>query len=117
MHLLGWRDDVPNLLAAADVLLVPSRWEGMSNVVLEALASRLPIVAFDVAGIAELLNPRQIVPRENWREFIERVVSVVSNETQRCALGVAGRRLPSGEFSLGQTIARYERLHLELTGR
>jgi glycosyltransferase involved in cell wall biosynthesis len=115
VHLVGWRVDVPNLLAAADALLVPSRWEGMSNVVLEALASRLPVVAFDVAGIAELFDPRQVVPRENWREFSERVAKVVGNQTHRSELADAGRALVEREFSLDQMIARYERLYLELT--
>ena len=117
VHLLGWRDDVPNLLAAADALLVPSRWEGMSNVVLEAIASRLPVVAFDLAGIAELLDPRQIVPQGNWREFVERVVNTIGTGTLRRDLGEAGRAIVDREFSLDQMIARYERLYRELAAR
>ena len=50
-HFLGWRDDVPALLATADFLLLPSRWEGLPYIVLEALASGLPVVASRVDGV------------------------------------------------------------------
>lgn len=52
---LGHRDDVPGLMRAADLLLLPSRWEGMPYVVLEAAAAGLPIVATPVDGAREFL--------------------------------------------------------------
>lgn len=55
VRLLGHRDDVPALMRTADFLLLPSRWEGMPYVVLEALASALPVVAMPVDGATDLL--------------------------------------------------------------
>ncbi|MCZ6598378.1 MAG: glycosyltransferase family 4 protein [Planctomycetota bacterium] len=55
-HFLGWRKDVPSLLAASDFLLMPSRWEGMPYITMEALAARVPVVASRVDGVRELVR-------------------------------------------------------------
>lgn len=52
---LGWRDDVPNLLAAADLLVLPSLWEGCPLVVLQAWAAGVPVVATDVIGTNDII--------------------------------------------------------------
>ena len=57
VHVLGARDDVPLLMAAADVACVPSRQEAFGNVVLEAMASGTPVVTSRLVGAAELLGP------------------------------------------------------------
>ena len=54
VHLLGWRDDVPAILSAADAFLFPSLTEGMPNAVLEAMAGGLAIVASDIPVLREL---------------------------------------------------------------
>jgi glycosyltransferase involved in cell wall biosynthesis len=53
---LGFRDDVPELLAAADALIMGSRYEGMPNAVMEALASELPVVGTNVGAMPELIE-------------------------------------------------------------
>lgn len=55
VHFLGWREDVPRLLASCDALLLPSRWEGMPYIVLEAMAAARPVVATPVDGARALL--------------------------------------------------------------
>jgi glycosyltransferase involved in cell wall biosynthesis len=60
-RLLGARDDVRSWLAAADVVVVPSRWEGLAYVVLEAMAAGRPVVATDVAGMGEALGDTGLV--------------------------------------------------------
>jgi UDP-glucose:(heptosyl)LPS alpha-1,3-glucosyltransferase len=57
VHVLGPRDDVPLLMAAADVVCVPSRQEAFGNVVLEAMACGTPVVTNRLVGAAELLEP------------------------------------------------------------
>jgi glycosyltransferase involved in cell wall biosynthesis len=57
VRFLGRRDDVPDLLAAADALVLSSAWEGSPNVVLEAMAAARPVVATDVGGVRELVEP------------------------------------------------------------
>ena len=65
VHLTGWQNNVPGILAASDLVVLPSRWEGMPNAVLEAMASGRPVLAADVEGVRELLgdnaDPHQIV--------------------------------------------------------
>lgn len=56
VHLLGWCPNIPGLLRHADLLLLPSRWEGMPNVVLEAMAVGVPILATRAEGVIELLG-------------------------------------------------------------
>lgn len=55
VSLSGWRGDVISLMKAADVLVLPSRWEGLPNVVLEAMAAGLPVLAADTGGVREML--------------------------------------------------------------
>ncbi len=54
--LLGWREDIPQLLQAADVYLQSSKWEGCSIAILEAMASNLPLLVSNIPGIAETVG-------------------------------------------------------------
>lgn len=56
VRFLGMRDDVPDVLAAADALVLASRWEGLPNVVMEAMAASRPVVATRVGGVPELVE-------------------------------------------------------------
>jgi glycosyltransferase involved in cell wall biosynthesis len=118
VHWLGWRGDVPAILAAADLLIAPSRWEGMSNAVLEAMASGKPIVALAAEGISELLGdePRQIVPANDWLGFVDRIGVIAGDISLRLRLGQINRRRVESHFRLDQVIASYERLYLCLIG-
>ncbi|MBM4391815.1 MAG: glycosyltransferase family 4 protein [Deltaproteobacteria bacterium] len=75
---LGRRDDVPALLAEADVLAVPSRWEGFGLAALEGMAAGVPVVASDVDGLAEVVGDAGVlVPPGNpraLREALDRVL-------------------------------------------
>lgn len=79
---LGVRDDVPDLLCAADVLVVPSRWEGLGGVLLEGMALEAPIVASDLPAVHELLDGGRyglLVPPERPRELAEAIAQAVQD--------------------------------------
>jgi starch synthase (maltosyl-transferring) len=118
VHWLGWRDDLPAILAAADLLIAPSRWEGMSNVVLEAMASRKPVVAFAAEGISELLSndPQQVAARDDWPGLIDRVVEIVGDISPQQRLGEINRRRIESDFRLDPVVTAYERLYEHLIG-
>lgn len=78
----GYRTDVPQILTAVDVLVLPSRSEGLGEVLLEAMASGKPVVATNVGGIPELVKNFEngiIVEPENPSELAEAIISILSN--------------------------------------
>lgn len=78
--LLGWRRDVPDLLAAADALVLTSRWEGLPRAVVEALALGTPAVATDTGGVREVIAPEGegfIVPPGDLAALTEKVTTVL----------------------------------------
>jgi len=117
IHFCGWRDDVPAILAASVLLVVPSQWEGMPNVVLEAMAVSRPVVAFDVEGIADALGDeasRQIVRRGDLGAFVERIIEIATSRALLEELGRLNRNRAEAELSLQHMVSRYERLYLQV---
>jgi glycosyltransferase involved in cell wall biosynthesis len=117
IHFAGWRPDVPAILHGSSLLVLPSRWEGMPNVVLEAMATGLPVVATQTEGVAELLGPladQQSVRFGDDRLFAERVASVLRDPQRARCLGEQNRARIEGEFSVEHMVSRYEDLYREL---
>lgn len=110
VHLLGARDDVPDLLAAADVFSMPSLWEGLPLAVLEAMFAGLPIVASRTSGIPEAISSDEIgllstpgaVP-----ELAEHMGAVLRDEALRSRLGAAARERALAEFTVSVMADRY----------
>ena len=118
-HFLGWRADAPAILAASRLLVLPSRWEGMPNVVLQAMAGGLPVVSTDVEGVVELLGPHsapQTVPYGDSEALVSKVVTILSDDTLAAQLGQENRLRAESEFSLRSMIEAYERLYDSLGG-
>ena len=114
VHFAGWRADIPQILAASRLLVLPSLWEGMPNVVLEAMAAGLPVVATDVEGVRELLGPAadgQVVPLGDTQAFTDRVIRLVRDTRNRPPKsGAANRRRVAESFTLDGMVAAYQSL-------
>jgi glycosyltransferase involved in cell wall biosynthesis len=117
---LGRRDDVPGLLKSADVLVLPSLWEGMPNAVLEAMAARRAVVGTAVEGTEDLVIPGQtgwlVPPRDS--AALAQALDEAADHPDRChRYGEAARSRVEQEFSIAAVVAAYERLWAAVLGR
>jgi glycosyltransferase involved in cell wall biosynthesis len=81
VHFLGERNDVPDLLAASDLFLFPSRWEGMGLALLEAMAAGVPALASDLPAIREFAPARSLVRPDDpaaWSRAVSRALAASS---------------------------------------
>jgi glycosyltransferase involved in cell wall biosynthesis len=104
--LLGHRMDVVDWLAASDLVAVPSRWEGMSLGMLEAMATGRSIVITDVSGAREALNGAgAIVPTEDAPALAEAIAERLLDRTRRDAEGAAAAKRAREAYDLRQTVS------------
>jgi starch synthase (maltosyl-transferring) len=114
---LGWRSDVPRWMKGAQLLVSTSRYEGMPNAILEAMAAGLPIVATPAEGVSELLaesSGQVVVPFGDTAGLIARISRLVQDPAGRQTIGEANRRRAFQAFPLSATTDRYARLYADL---
>jgi starch synthase (maltosyl-transferring) len=117
VHLVGWQPDVARFYAAADLLVLTSAWEGMPNVVLEAMAASRPVVATDVHGVVELLGDtaaEQVVPLNDPQALVAAVVRIAGDKHLATRLGTQNRQRVAGHFSIEATVRAYVELYRSL---
>jgi glycosyltransferase involved in cell wall biosynthesis len=122
VRFLGRRDDVPALMAAADVVVVPSLWDGQPLVVQEALRSGRPLVASRVGGIPALTGEGALlVTGGDAVALAEAVLSVLSDPGVAARLRAAATErsnlLPSSGEAVDSAVALYRRVLGEASGR
>ena len=113
----GWRRDTPQILVDADIFVLGSLWEGMPNVVLEAMAAGCPVVATEVGGSPELVEDGEtgfLVPPQDAGALTQSLKRLVSDSELRTRMGHNGKQRAASEFSLDSMIDRNERLYLDL---
>lgn len=114
VRLLGWVSDVRPLLARMDMLALSSRWEGMPNVVLEAMACRKPVVATAVGGCIELICDEEtgfLVPAGDVEATAGRIINLLQDDELRKRMGAAGRERVVERFSLEAMVKANEALY------
>jgi sugar transferase (PEP-CTERM/EpsH1 system associated) len=116
VRFLGHRPDVEIVLAAADVFVMSSESEGLSNTVLEAMASALPVAATRVGGTDEMVLDGctgLLVDPHSPEALAAALSTLFENPDRARAMGAAGRARAESEFSLPGMIRRYETLYRE----
>lgn len=110
LHLLGWRSDTGALLAAADLLVCPSRHEPLGNVVLEAWSAKRPVVAAAAQGPSELIasgHDGLLVPVEDPVSLADTISSVLDETSKSEALAEAGRLRYEADYAEPAVVTRW----------
>ncbi|WP_415948954.1 glycosyltransferase family 4 protein [Streptomyces sp. KLOTTS4A1] len=116
VRLVGRRDDVPELLTAADVALLPSRWESRSVLAHEALHAGVPLVATAVGGVPELVgDAAELVPYGDARALASAVEGLLADPGRRAALRERGLVQAAGWPTEDETVAQVLSVYDELT--
>jgi glycosyltransferase involved in cell wall biosynthesis len=116
IHLLGFRNDVPDLLAASDVLAFSSRWEGLGRALTEAVLAAKPVVATAVNGVPDLVvdgATGHLVPPGRPDLLAERTLAVLGLPDRGTSLGAAGAARIAGRFDVSSMVAGIEALYRE----
>jgi glycosyltransferase involved in cell wall biosynthesis len=110
VRFLGWRDDAPALIAAADAVLCPSRIEPLGNVVIEAWAHGRPVVAARAKGPAALISDGTdglLVPVDDSRALASAMARVAASPDLRALLAEGGRAAHRDRFAEAAVVARW----------
>jgi glycosyltransferase involved in cell wall biosynthesis len=102
VHLAGFRDDVPALVAAADIFVFPSLWEGLGLAALEAMAAGTPVVASNIPPIREYVTHEEtglLFEPENVNELAEHLKELLHDPDRRQRLGREGQARVSQGFN------------------
>ncbi|HEX5461300.1 MAG TPA: glycosyltransferase [Steroidobacteraceae bacterium] len=113
----GHRDDVPDLLRTLDIFVLPSLSEGMSNTLLEAMATGVAAVASDVGGNREIIESERsglLFPSGDTAAAAAQLQRLIASRELRRAVGGAGAARVRGTFSIEAMLGRYAELYRRL---
>jgi glycosyltransferase involved in cell wall biosynthesis len=115
VQILGWRSDVLNVMKSSDVLVLASRWEGLPNVILEAQAAGLPVIASDIDGCLELVDDKgtgRIFQSGNTNELSQVLTEVLENPQQTQELARAAKAHVAACYSWTTCVSSFHQLLL-----
>ena len=113
LHLLGWRTDQAALLAAATILVCPSRHEPLGNVVLEAFSASRPVVAAAADGPRELIRHDEtglLVPPDDPAALAAAIALLLRSPPEAARLATAARAEFDGHHAEAPVLARWHSL-------
>lgn len=108
--LLGQWDAIPELLAASDVFVLPSRWEGLPMALLEGMMAGLPVIATRVEGVDEVVQPGVhglLVPLESPRELAQAIIQLLRSPQERRRMGRAARERVLSSYTTDRMCESY----------
>jgi len=117
IHFLGDQSDAADLATAADVLLLPSRIEGVPGVVLEAAARRTPAVATRVGGLSECIDEGRsgfLVDPDDMQAMADHALTLLQDPARRREMGDAAHRLISQRYGIDRCVGEFEDLYAEV---
>lgn len=115
--LTGWRRDIPQILAASDVVVLTSRWEGLPIALLEAMAGGKSVVATDVGGVSEIVKNGEngfLVSPGRIEESAQAIVQLLKDPVRAKLMGNCGREGLADDYHITTMMKRIEGLYQEL---
>lgn len=109
VHMLGARNDVPQLLKQADIFILISDWEGLPLSILEAMRAGLPVIASDVGGVSEVVEDGVngfLIPKGDAELLKDRLAALLSSEELRLRMGEASRKKFQKSFTISQMVEK-----------
>ena len=113
----GPRTDIPEILRAFDIFVLPSLWEGLPLALLEAMASGLPVIATDVGGIPEVVIDREtglLIQPSNSQAIADAVLLLYNDRNLRIRLANAGSAFVYAQFSAQTLVKEMETVYKHL---
>ncbi len=110
----GYRGDLPELIKISSIVVLPSLWEGMPNLLLEAMALKKPVVATDIGGSREIVKNGEngfLVPVRSPEKLAEKIVHLLRNEALCRDMGEKGYRMVKEIFSIELMVKEYEEIY------
>ena len=116
VHLMGYREDMPNVLASSDIVVLPSYHEGIGTILLEAASTGLPLVATNIPGcrliVRDGINGILVEPG-NVQQLSDALRRLITDQSLRRKFGSESRRIIESEFSWEMILKGYEQAYIE----
>ena len=119
LHLLGYRTDVPDVLAMLDVVAFSSLWEGLGRALTEAVLAAKPVVATAVNGVPDLVVDGEtgyLTTAGRPDELADRILNLLARPDRGAAMGLAGASRVAGRYDVQEMVAGLDQLYQEVLG-
>lgn len=114
VQLLGWRQDAMQLMAAVDIVVQPTLQEAFSQVMIEALWMKKPLVITDVSGATDIIKNGEngvLIPKAKSQDIAAAIEQLALNKNRRSRLAKAGRTYVENSLAIGKIIPKYEQAY------
>ncbi len=117
LHLVGWQAEALQWMRLAESIVLPAKYEGMPNVILEAMSVGKPVASFEVDGLRELLGDSstarsQMAEPQDFERLESLILTLAGDDDLRTACGADNRGRVQQHFQLADQLAKYEQLYL-----
>jgi len=119
VRLLGFREDINNIMRTIDLLILPSLWEGFGIVLIEAMAAGKPCITTQISSMPEIVENNIsgiVVQPEDSSSIAQACIKILSDKELGNKMGVEGKRIVKEKFSIEKMINNYEDIFNKLPG-
>jgi glycosyltransferase involved in cell wall biosynthesis len=112
----GHRDDIPSIMSSLDLFIFPSQEEAFGLVIIEAMAMKTPVIAYNSGAIKEIINSKCgiLVPLGDIKELAKKIVTIIKDREKMKVMGEESRVLVEKRFNLEEKIDQHEELYKSL---